>query len=703
MLKTRKNNKNRIFKLGFLVLFLVLFFGYLKFNFFAQASDERIDIYPQSFRQENNASEFDNSSLVEKFFWQKGENSFGRENNPETDFSVFSEINSAYIYFGEGDLSTSTSEISALPEVGSSTLPDVTEKSSSTMENSAPLLKESSTSPVQIEEPKQVETGEPAVNSNDSGNVPVESENPVAPVKEEINTSSGDSTSIAPIDDNSALVNEIQPGITHHLPESAPASAESSSDSAPEESSPVVPSDPGSSESQPSAPVSLFNSLKAAGKDLSYIWKRFVSMPKVNAEKEDVSDLSASSSIASSTSSEKNLKAVELKNSLVFSDFNLGSYFSDSEITNVQLRLSVAAESNFSFDHLLVEYSFGDGWQEAGDLFLKGGISNNANGGYFLFALPIFSSWEDIDNLQIRVSYANNEISETDLKTKAAKVYLDGLWLEVDYNRGKVKGEKEINKANQNEEVIPGTEQHFWNEGPLEVDGKEISFDHTDESSNENLLIRSDRKDYAGLSQAEVYLSITNIGSEDENFGWQAYFPDTVGRVTSLEKFSRRYETAETPVYGTLNRFCAVPWQAIATGTEKEYQCLDNGKTEQCDSLSRDKKKCRQENVVVGQAPETKNVNEWTEALVRPGKLTDKRNVLEKIFGMGPKKKLISSNFVPKTSTEAESYLIAPGETQYFRMEINFTLGSEGEFYLEAVGDKQGYGLLDPWWNANWN
>jgi len=63
----------------------------------------------------------------------------------------------------------------------------------------------------------------------------------------------------------------------------------------------------------------------------------------------------------------------------------------------------------------------------------------------------------------------------------------------------------------------------------------------------------------------------------------------------------------------------------------------------------------------------------------------------------------VPSRFIPKAASDANQFNIAPGETEYFKMDISFTPETVGEFYLETVGDKSGYGLLDPWWNASWN
>ncbi len=47
-------------------------------------------------------------------------------------------------------------------------------------------------------------------------------------------------------------------------------------------------------------------------------------------------------------------------------------------------------------------------------------------------------------------------------------------------------------------------------------------------------------------------------------------------------------------------------------------------------------------------------------------------------------------------------FAVLPGQTNYFRSTIKYQPGTKGEFWLEALGDKGGYGLLDPWYNSSW-
>ena len=58
------------------------------------------------------------------------------------------------------------------------------------------------------------------------------------------------------------------------------------------------------------------------------------------------------------------------------------------------------------------------------ELDLSQEISNNTNGGYFLYALPIFENPEDLQNLKIKFQV---------LGSRSQEVYLDSVWLEIDY------------------------------------------------------------------------------------------------------------------------------------------------------------------------------------------------------------------------------------------------------------------------------
>lgn len=119
-----------------------------------------------------------------------------------------------------------------------------------------------------------------------------------------------------------------------------------------------------------------------------------------------------------------------VQDALVFDNFNINAA-PEEEIANVQLRLSLAGKSSRPNDSIKIEYGLGQEWEEVGEIGLAQTASNDNNGGYYLFSLPIFQSWEDINKLQIRVTYRGGAWDEQ----SSLQVYLDALWLEVNYNK----------------------------------------------------------------------------------------------------------------------------------------------------------------------------------------------------------------------------------------------------------------------------
>ncbi len=392
-----------------------------------------------------------------------------------------------------------------------------------------------------------------------------------------------------------------------------------------------------------------------------------------------------------------------LKDSVTFTDFVVDKPLEKNEILNAQLRLSLAAASNFNDDELLIEYSLGNStsWEEAGRLPLFREASDASNDGYFLYALPVFQSWRDISSLRVRVSYLNPSIStSTDLSAGGVKVLLDSVWLEVDYAvKGDVKGEEEFK-----DEMGDFGEKSFYDQDELEIGDKTIDFQYSDDNSNETLIIKTDRANYIGLSQTDVYLSVTNSGDEDEKFGLQAYFPNGTGDVVSLESFRRMNEVVSRPLFGNTFYHCSSSWISVSTTTENNsYVCEDDKDERRCLHLEDGGLTCFVENDKIGSTNDVSVSDYWDKNELKNGKLADRRNILKKIFGIGPKKKKVEGSFVAKKSTNEEAYSIKPGETKFFKMRIEFPKGSSGEFYVETIGSNNGYGLLDPWWNASWD
>jgi hypothetical protein len=136
------------------------------------------------------------------------------------------------------------------------------------------------------------------------------------------------------------------------------------------------------------------------------------------------------------SSFEENFAPSFVERVLEFSDFAIPSSFAEptegkgeKKIKNIQLRLSLGFGGGGPEDSLAIEYNTSeleDNWQSLEEFFLNNSNSNASNNGYWLYALPIFENWQDLENLKIRFRYRGF------LPAKGS-VYLDAVWLEVDY------------------------------------------------------------------------------------------------------------------------------------------------------------------------------------------------------------------------------------------------------------------------------
>lgn len=117
------------------------------------------------------------------------------------------------------------------------------------------------------------------------------------------------------------------------------------------------------------------------------------------------------------------------------------------EISDVVARFSLAGESSVEGEKLVFEYSVNGEWIKLGTLDLAKNPSNAANGNYYFYQVPGIGSWNEVNLLKIRISYASG--SESQDKKSATRIFLDSAWLEVNYEtveNSQVKGIEEINK-----------------------------------------------------------------------------------------------------------------------------------------------------------------------------------------------------------------------------------------------------------------
>lgn len=133
------------------------------------------------------------------------------------------------------------------------------------------------------------------------------------------------------------------------------------------------------------------------------------------------------------------------------------------------------------------------------------------------------------------------------------------------------------------------------------------------------------------------------------------------------------------------------------------YSCRDTNIIRTCDSLDGDNTSCVVDNVKVREHEMTKYLPNWEPEPIATGTPPDTRGLIKKtfdFFGFGPDIKPVPDHFEVSNHTP-NTYKIAPGETKYFKMEISFPPFTQGEFWIEAIGDSE-YGLLDPFWSSLW-
>ncbi|USN88639.1 MAG: DUF2341 domain-containing protein [Candidatus Nomurabacteria bacterium] len=530
---------------------------------------------------------------------------------------------------------------------------------------------------------------------------------------------------------------------------------------------------------------------------------------------EDESNFSATTTIATP---EREVEEVVAEESQPC-DKNCGSYvielgdFSfplteNSEITGAQLRLSLAAKQRPTRERipmLSIKYTYNGGttWGEAGSVIINDEVSNGINGGYFLFALPEIQNQEMLDSLQIELVYNDDPYMLESLLIESA--WLELFTLEAPNSNQPSSFLELLSNDGYDDEMLQGDDL-------LLPDGTEVEIPYTDENAGETLIIKADKRSYAGISEAVTYFSVTNTSDAEDDFALQTYFPKGVGEVKSLEVFNQNKERdAVIPEYHPYVYHCEAGWEyagefapgtlqdlskqlsvelptmpsapgdasstssstsdavseipteavatsssfdevvdaeatdlstssvldilpeptpaplfqmsllagtntsEVATSTELRassaeddfltagYACRESGLVRQCDELDGGNTSCRVNRVKVADHETIQYAPGWDAVATNDG-VMPKPNMLRRLaqfVGFGPDRKDVPDEFEVRQHS-ADTYHIRPGETMYFKMELAFPAFSEGEYWIEAVGDSE-YGLLDPFWSSDWS
>jgi hypothetical protein len=204
------------------------------------------------------------------------------------------------------------------------------------------------------------------------------------------------------------------------------------------------------------------------------------------------------------------------------------------------------------------------------------------------------------------------------------------------------------------------------------IDGKPHVFAFTDDNTKEDLIIRTEKDSYSGISKAIVYFTVTNTTKTGQNVDINMLFKDKSKYVKSIEKMNvveqqvpmyeeqctqktassspqARYSDCIFVATTTVSRFVAVSKEAVSTKT-----FTDESVTEKVTEFELT----------------TKN----SDGYVTANTITD---------------------FIP-----AEAFAVYKAEV-YFNYIIDATQKTQ-KFYIEAFGDQGAYGHLDPWFSSSW-
>lgn len=212
----------------------------------------------------------------------------------------------------------------------------------------------------------------------------------------------------------------------------------------------------------------------------------------------------------------------------------------------------------------------------------------------------------------------------------------------------------------------------------VEVNGQRIEFPYTDDNSNENLIIRTDKMTYGGWNNADVYIMVENKSGIGQVVNLQTFFSDESKSVADISRLKTNvsYEI-DVPDYQTIDYDCSTT--TISTTTEE----------------TKIEKKTCQRKEQVGSYKETRYRDEWQ--LQELSEFSQHENNL-----------LIINKEIPekdKKGFEAKKKIQTPilnNEITYFKIKIEFPLKTKDEFFIEAIGSEAGYGILDPWYDSNW-
>lgn len=207
---------------------------------------------------------------------------------------------------------------------------------------------------------------------------------------------------------------------------------------------------------------------------------------------------------------------------------------------------------------------------------------------------------------------------------------------------------------------------------PISVDGQVIEFTWTDDNSDEDLHIFTDKATYdQGLSEATVYVAVQNNTNKAQNVELQPFFRDSSKEITNVSILSQITRNIYTPV---MEENCAPNPIKKATTTLCIQKQVSTTTTQE----------------VIAKWVPLEIVERTTAEILKEATWSSKTTFAEKQV----------ENFVAENKTK--SFPVEAGEVIYYKVNIKFPANADDNFYFVAKGSEGGYGHLDPWFNSSW-
>lgn len=380
---------------------------------------------------------------------------------------------------------------------------------------------------------------------------------------------------------------------------------------------------------------------------------------------------------------------------LAFDGFDIGSVLSEEAVTGYTLKASLAARTTgerFTDDKVFVRYFYRGTWHLAGEIAITDSVSNFENGGHFTFALPNLEGWDALHNFKVEFEFVRQNEAKTEF-------FLDSVWVETTYRTDKEKDPLFPDNVLQELAELELSKRSDL----LRTDEGVITLPYMSTTGGD-LTLRSSANLLESPGTGEMYLSVTNIGSDEKEFDLSFYMPDEESEPQVLRQWMYNIpQENEVVEYGSLAQYCEGGWTSVSEGEEfsNKYLCAGTGEDIWCDSLNEDATNCIQNEIEIGKHVETNYVEGWHESrMVDTPKEEKEEGFLNRVRRWFTFKKEPTRESAVTYRSE-NTYTIAPNQTLYFASRMKYPQVSEGGFAVEVLSDDEST-ALDIAWKSDW-